>query len=136
MHKMSTEDISRRKSQLSETKRVLLERLLEDQATGAETRTIPRRSQQESAPLSFAQRRLWFISQLQPAGCVYNIPSALRLKGRLDVQALELALNEIIRRHESLRTTFAVVNGDVSQEIAPFSPFSLAVEALNDMPTS
>jgi amino acid adenylation domain-containing protein/non-ribosomal peptide synthase protein (TIGR01720 family) len=133
---MSAEDISTRKSRLSETKRLLLEQLLQEQAADAEAQTIPRRSRRDCAPLSFAQRRLWFISQLHPAGCAYNIPSALRLKGRLDVPALELALNEIIRRHESLRTTFAVVNGDVTQKIAPPSRLSLPVEDLSGIPAA
>ena len=131
---MSTEDISSRKSRLSPTKRLLLEKLLADQATDGEAQTIPRRSHRDFAPLSFAQRRLWFINQLHPAGSVYNIPVALRLKGCLDVLALELALNEIIRRHESLRTTFVVVNGDVSQRIAPLSRLSLLVEDLSGIP--
>src|SRR5690349_15502366 len=118
---MFTEDISTRKSHLSKTKQLLLEKLLEDQSADTEAKTVPRRSQRDSAPLSFAQRRLWFVSQLHPAGCAYNIPFALRLKGCLDLPALELALNEIIRRHDSLRTSFAVVNGDASQKIAPLS---------------
>lgn len=129
---MSTEDISTRRSRLSETQRLLLDHLLEDQTT--EAKIILRRSRRDFAPLSFAQRRLWFISQLHPAGCAYNIPFALRLKGHLDVPALERALNEIIRRHESLRTTFGVVNGDVSQKIAPHSHLSLLVEDLSDIP--
>ena len=133
---MFTEDVSSRKSHLSKTKRLLLEKLLEDQATDTRALTIPHRSQRDFAPLSFAQRRLWFISQLHPAGSAYNIPSALHLKGCLDVPALELALNEIIRRHESLRTTFAIVNGDVSQKIALSSHLSLLVEDLSDIPAS
>ena len=128
---MSTEDIYTRKSQLSKTKRLLFEKLLENDTTDTEAQTIPRRRQRDSAPLSFAQRRLWFISQLQPASCTYNISSALRLKGQLDVPALELALNEMIGRHESLRTTFAVVNGEVSQRIAPLLRLSLFVEDLS-----
>src|SRR5215467_2993229 len=121
-------------SQLSKTMRILLDKLLEDQATDLKAQTIPRRPRRDCAPLSFAQRRLWFISQLHPAGCAYNIPSALRLKGRLDVSALELALNEIIRRHESLRTTFAVVNSDISQKVAPPSRLSLSVEDFSGIP--
>jgi len=131
---MSIEDIATRKSGLSKTKRLLLEQFLQDQATDTEAQTIPRRARQDSAPLSFAQHRLWFISQLHPADCTYNIPSALRLKGCLEVPALELALNEIIRRHESLRTTFDVVNGSVSQKIAPPSRCSLLVEDFSGIP--
>ncbi len=57
-------------------------------------------------PLSYAQERLWFIDQLQPNSTGYNVPGALRIEGELEVGALERAINEIIRRHESLRTIF------------------------------
>ncbi|HLF26569.1 MAG TPA: amino acid adenylation domain-containing protein, partial [Anaerolineae bacterium] len=70
-------------------------------------------------PLSFAQERLWFIDQLVPGSSAYNIPTALRIKGDLDVAALESSLNEVIRRHESLRTTFAAHDGQSMQVIAP-----------------
>ena len=70
-------------------------------------------------PLSFAQRRLWFIDQLMPEDAAYNIPAAVRLKGPLNVVALERSLNEIVKRHEALRTTFAVVDGAPVQIIAP-----------------
>jgi hypothetical protein len=59
-------------------------------------------------PLSYAQERLWFIDQLQPNSTAYNMPEALRIEGELDVGALEQAIDEIIRRHESLRTVFQV----------------------------
>ena len=62
-------------------------------------------------PLSFAQQRLWFIDQLEPESSVYNIPMALRLRGALDVAALQQSLQEIVRRHEALRTTFALHDG-------------------------
>ncbi|MBE9212897.1 amino acid adenylation domain-containing protein [Plectonema cf. radiosum LEGE 06105] len=65
----------------------------------------PRESGDE-LPLSFAQQRLWFIQQLEPESSTYNVPSALKLKGKLNVGVLEKSLNEIIRRHEILRTTF------------------------------
>ena len=58
-------------------------------------------------PTSFAQQRLWFFDQLIPARPLYNIPSVLRLTGPLDVAALEQSFNEVVRRHETLRTTFA-----------------------------
>src|SRR5712691_4486257 len=68
---------------------------------------ITRRQVADAVPLSFAQQRLWFLNQLMPGNPVHNISSAMRLKGRLKVAALEQALSEIVRRHEALRTTFA-----------------------------
>ncbi|WP_146210353.1 non-ribosomal peptide synthetase, partial [Vitiosangium sp. GDMCC 1.1324] len=81
-------------------------------------------------PLSFAQQRLWFIEQLEPGGFTYNVPYALRLKGRLDVAVLERSLQECIRRHESLRTTFTQVAGRPVQRIAPELVLPLPVESL------
>ncbi|WNG47514.1 amino acid adenylation domain-containing protein [Archangium minus] len=57
-------------------------------------------------PLSFSQQRLWFLDQWQPQGSFYNIPAALRLEGPLDISALQRSFNELLRRHESFRTTF------------------------------
>src|SRR5205807_45147 len=59
-----------------------------------------------SLPLSFAQQRLWFINQLEPGSAAYNVVSALRIQGRLDGAALGKALQEVVRRHEVLRTRF------------------------------
>ncbi|HEU0076091.1 MAG TPA: amino acid adenylation domain-containing protein, partial [Longimicrobiaceae bacterium] len=84
-------------------------------------------------PLSFAQERLWFIDRLESGSAVYNIPVAWRLGGELDVEALERALGEIVRRHETLRTTFAEVDGSPVQVIAPFGGFALPVEDLSDL---
>ncbi|HEX8696900.1 MAG TPA: amino acid adenylation domain-containing protein, partial [Longimicrobium sp.] len=82
-------------------------------------------------PLSFAQERLWFIDRLEPGSAVYNIPMAWRLGGALDGAALERSLSEIVRRHESLRTVFAEVDGSPVQVIVPFGGFSLPVEDLS-----
>jgi amino acid adenylation domain-containing protein len=84
-------------------------------------------------PLSFAQERLWFVDQLEPGSTVYNLPSALRLTGTLDVGALERALGEIVRRHEALRTVFAEVDGSPVQVVAPFGGFALPVEDLSGL---
>ncbi|HEU4560885.1 MAG TPA: amino acid adenylation domain-containing protein [Longimicrobium sp.] len=81
-------------------------------------------------PLSFAQERLWFLDRLQPGSTVYNITVALRLRGSLDVRALERALGEIVRRHEALRTTFPEREGGPVQVVAPFGGLALPVEEL------
>jgi amino acid adenylation domain-containing protein len=71
-------------------------------------------------PLSWAQQRLWFLDQLdQAAGAAYHIPTALRLSGELNHDALQAALERVVARHESLRTTFVDVEGEPRQAIAP-----------------
>ncbi len=77
------------------------------------------------APLSFAQRRLWVLHQLTPGLTAYQIPAAVRLRGRLDVAALERALGEIVRRHEALRTRFPLRDGEPVQAVDPPAPLSL-----------
>src|ERR1051325_2676004 len=71
--------------------------------------------QGEALPLSFAQQRLWFLDQFESGNPIYNIPIALSLRGHLDVEALERTLNEIVRRHESLRTVFRAERGEPVQ---------------------
>jgi len=85
---------------------------------------IPR---SESIPLSFAQTRLWFLDQLQPNSAFYNIPLAWHLSGQLNIVALESSINEIIQRHEALRTNFAIVEGQPVQVIASTLSFQLPV---------
>jgi len=91
-------------------------------------------SRKEELPLSFAQERLWFLDQLEPGNTAYGIPIAYRLQGSLDVAALEWSLNEIVRRHEVLRATFAVVDGRPAQVIAPEMRLTLPVEDLRGLP--
>jgi amino acid adenylation domain-containing protein len=84
--------------------------------------------------LSFAQQRLWFFDQLEPGLPAYNIPAAVRLKGPLNLAALEQSLNEIVKRHESLRTTFGKVEGRPMQAIAPTLTINLPVVDLRKLP--
>src|SRR5205085_1606926 len=84
-------------------------------------------------PLSYAQRRLWFINQLQPEGIAYNCPFNLRLVGDLDRGMLERCLNEIVRRHEILRTTFPVRDGQPVQAIHPPRTVRLPVIDLSSL---
>ncbi len=90
----------------------LLDYLLEDE--GVETASpqgIPARDNPDEIPLSSAQTRLWFLTQLDPKSCAYNLPGALRLIGKLNFQALEDSINEIVQRHEVLRTRFMEIEG-------------------------
>ncbi|RKH61617.1 non-ribosomal peptide synthetase, partial [Corallococcus llansteffanensis] len=84
-------------------------------------------------PLSFAQQRLWLMDQLEPGSPAYNIPAALRVRGALDVPALEEGLRALVARHESLRTTFAVEAGEPVQRIHPAGDFSLSLEDLSPL---
>jgi amino acid adenylation domain-containing protein len=82
-------------------------------------------------PASFGQERLWFLDRLEPGGSVYNQPGARRISGALDRRTLEASVNEIVRRHESLRTTFATEDGVVVQHVLPLLPYSLPVQDLS-----
>jgi amino acid adenylation domain-containing protein len=84
-------------------------------------------------PLSFAQQRLWFLNQLKSEHAAYNIPLAWRLTGSLDVVALGRSLTEIVRRHESLRTTFETVDGQALQKINPSRDFDLPLIDLQSL---
>ncbi len=84
-------------------------------------------------PLSFAQERLWFLDQLEPGGAAYHIATAERLHGPLDTRALAAALDEIVRRHEPLRTTFAVEGGGPVQRVAAPRRAALPVLDLREL---
>ena len=76
-----------------------------------------RRAGRDPAPLSFAQERVWFVNQLAPGNSTFNIDHALRLRYRLDPGLLTRALNEIVRRHETLRTVFRMVGDQPAQVV-------------------
>src|SRR5687767_12749916 len=116
-------ELADRLAKLTPAQRRLLE-LRRAQQSGAAPAAIPVRGE-GPAPLSFAQERLWFLDRLEPGSAFYNVPNAVRLHGALDEAALERALGEIVRRHESLRTTFAEADGSAVQVIAPFGGFAL-----------
>jgi len=87
----------------------------------------------ENLPLSFAQQRLWFLDQLIPNNPFYNIPVALHLTGSLNLTALEQTFNEIVRRHEALRTTFVMQSGQPVQVINPTLTISLPIQHLRQL---
>src|SRR5229473_7358303 len=82
-------------------------------------------------PATFAQQRLWFLEQLQPGGTSYLIPWALRISGSVNVEALERCLNEIVHRHEVLRTSFSWKDGMPMQIVAGSLTVPLLVEDLS-----
>ncbi|MUG96209.1 amino acid adenylation domain-containing protein [Scytonema sp. UIC 10036] len=88
----------------------------------------------KSLPLSFAQQRLWFIHQLDPNTTAYNILAAVQMTGSLNVTALHESLNEVVRRHEALRTAFATVEGQPVQVIAPNLTVTLPLVDLQQLP--
>ncbi|SDX33133.1 amino acid adenylation domain-containing protein [Marininema mesophilum] len=81
----------------------------------------------ETYPLSFAQQRLWFLDRLEPDSPLYNMPSAIRLKGTLHIESLEKALQKIIERHEALRTSFHSLEGEAIQKVHKRVTFELPV---------
>ena len=84
-------------------------------------------------PLSHAQQRLWFIDRLEGTSAEYNMPGSLRLRGELDQEALERAINTIVERHESLRTHFAEIEGEPVQVIKPEMRIKIPVEDLSGL---
>ena len=118
-----------------------LSRSIEEQLRAGAGVTVPPLQRQKAErgrwggllPLSFAQQRLWFLDQLEPASPFYNIPDGVRLKGELHVAALEQALNEIVRRHEVLRTRFVKVGGEPRQQVLDAEPVKLAVTDLTHL---
>ena len=84
-------------------------------------------------PTSYAQERLWFLDQFEPNSPFYNVPAAVRLTGSLDARALERGLNEIVRRHEALRTTFSTLGVSPIQIIAPTFTLSVPIIDLSEM---
>jgi len=108
-------------TELSDTKRALLEKYLRGDGPQVkkDSEIISRRTDTGSAPLSFAQQQMWVLSQLIPGVPVYNEGVTVHLPGLLDVAALERSLNELIRRHESWRTSFPLLDGQPVQVIQP-----------------
>src|SRR6476659_7176926 len=113
--------------------RLLQKLLLQQDRVPSKHVPIPRRGMDGPCPLSFAQQRCWFIDQLEGASPQYNRPAALSVEGRLEVGVLQGVLGEVVRRHESLRTSFVQVDGVPQQRIEPSCRFSLPVMDLGGL---
>ncbi|HLJ34911.1 MAG TPA: amino acid adenylation domain-containing protein, partial [Ktedonobacteraceae bacterium] len=97
------------------------------QASGQRIPSIPRTERKAPLPLSFAQQRFWFLVQFEPGNPFYTMPGMLYLRGSLNVASLERSLQALVQRHETLRTTFALHEGQPVQIIAPTLPLPLPV---------
>src|SRR4051794_23602205 len=101
---------------LSAEKRALLERRLRGAyRSQADAPRIAKRAGDAPAPLSFAQSQMWVIDRRTPGNPAYNLPFGYRLRGRLDKAALEESLNDIVERHDALRTSFTLSGGEPCQ---------------------
>ncbi len=136
------ESLSERIARLSPEKRKLLERTLKatrspslnTPVTRSEPSRIPRRTSNDSLPLSFAQQRLWFLDQFTSGNPFYNVSNALRLNFTVNVKAMEQSYNEAVRRHEALRTTFRSINGIPVQVIAETLHLPMTFQDLRHLP--
>ena len=125
-------DLRQRIASLTVEQRLELERRLAESGMLDSARAaIPRRGPGAIWPMSFGQERLWILHQLEPGLTAYNMPRATRIQGRLDVAALRRALDALVERHESLRTTFAAVDGEPVQVVGPPRAVELPVVDLS-----
>ena len=128
-------NFSKRFNALPPKKQALLQMLLNEQRkSSSQPQKMLRVGDAGSFPLSFAQERLWFLDQLEPHNPFYNVPAAVSLTGPLDLAALRRSLDAIIRRHEILRTVFAVVHGRPVQIVMPPPALGLPVLDLRRLP--
>ncbi|WP_166654429.1 condensation domain-containing protein, partial [Tahibacter aquaticus] len=108
---------------------------LDAQATAA-CEAIPQAGRDAPLPLSFAQQRLWFIDRLEGGSAQYNMPLLLRLRGELDVPALQQALDTLVARHEILRTVYSDTDGAALQQIQPARAVAMACDDLRRLPAA
>src|SRR5215813_827020 len=128
-------EVADRLASLSPAKRALLKKVQKAIGPGSrEQERIPRRPAGEAPTLSFAQQRLWFLDQLEGQSAVYNMPNAVRLEGPLNSWALKAVFQEIVRRHEALRTNFSQQNGHPVQVIHSEVESDLPVIDLQTLP--
>src|SRR5581483_1463051 len=109
----------RRTTKLTGERRLLLQALLEEKGVASAAHTIKRINNPGHAPLSFAQKRMWFLDQLQPDSAFYTMFEVFHLQGLLSFSALEQSYNELLKRHNILRTRFVVIDEDPVQLVQP-----------------
>lgn len=129
------DDLLSRIATLPADKRSLLLKRYKERNAQSKAQTIVRQEGDRGTyPLSFAQQRLWVDQQLDPGSFKYNLPEAVHIQGPLDIVALEKSLNEIVRRHESWRTKFSLVDEEPVQVITPSLIVSIPIVEMSDVP--
>src|SRR5438128_1376218 len=134
-------NMSERIAALSPTQRALFEARLKQQSLDArkalaQSQEILKRQPLNPCPLSYDQERLWWLNQSAEGNPAYVIYTASRLEGRLDVEVMQRAISESVRRHEVLRATFEVIGASPVMVIAPQLEIPLPVEDLTELPAS
>src|SRR3954463_12580059 len=123
---------------LAAERRRLLAQLLGEGGLGVATSepSIAPRAERGEAPLTFAQEVLWLLDRATPGLTAYNTPVARRIRGELDVAALERALNALVARHETLRTVFAARGDGAVQVVKPAASVRLTMHDLRSLPSA
>jgi len=133
----SSQSLEQRIAGLSPEKHALWESLVrKNKVADLRLSAIPRRDPTISVPLSYAQQRLWFLDQLMPGNAFFNLTSAYQMKDQVEIKILEASLNEVVRRHESLRTSFRVVDGEPVQVVTPTVEIRVGYRDLRLLPKS
>ncbi|MDP8934246.1 MAG: condensation domain-containing protein, partial [Cyanobacteriota bacterium] len=128
-------DLIERIAALSPQKReLLLQRLNQKKENVSLEKILPQSRESNTFPLSFAQQRLWFFEQLTPGNFTYHILAGVRLTGTLDARSLDRSLNELVKRHEVLRTAFKTINGQPVQAIASNLELKILERDLRSLP--
>jgi len=131
-----SDSVAQKFKNLSPEKMELLRKKLQQrQSLQKKQERIPKRKNQSVYPISAAQKRLWFLDQLDSGSAFYNIPSALRISGELDIAAMEGAVNDLVARHEILRSFYTIGDGgEPVQKIHPKLFIPLTVIDLSETP--
>jgi fengycin family lipopeptide synthetase B len=127
---MDTQNGTLARAGLSDAKRALLEKRLRGESKPMANKVAIRKTTSGSVhPMSFAQERLWFLDQMEPGNPFYNIPVAALVSAKIDIPTLQRALEEIVRRHEAVRTVFRLIDGKPMQVVLP--PHAMPIKQLD-----
>ncbi len=134
MMSQSDNDLRGKLRDLSPEKRELLELLLKSELEDKGKKVTPVRRDTNEFPLSFSQHRIWFLEQLEPNSPIYNLPLAIKLIGEINLHTFQLVIDQIVTRHESLRTVFSEIDGNPIQIVKTTMPVHVEIFDYSDKP--